>query len=124
MLWLEELHRITAPNAVVVLTTQGEEVMRLILNGEREGVFPPSELLRTQVETIRQSGFGFFPYRRLVPADPDASNPFESWDLETYGAAFVLESYISEKWTRYFDLLAYEVAPDGWQDFVVLRRRS
>jgi hypothetical protein len=106
-----------------VLTTQGEAVIRLILSDERPSVFPPKELLTMQLDSIRQRGFGFFPYHALLPADPRGANPFDSWNLEAYGATFVLESYIRKEWTPYFDVVAYEVAPDGWQDFVILRRR-
>jgi len=120
--WLQELRRITAPGAVVVLTTQGMKVMQLISNGERDGVFPGRAVLTPAVSGIVSRGFGFFPYRHLEPADPQAANPFKSWDLESYGAAFVLDPYVRKNWTRWFDLVDHAPAPDGWQDYVVLRR--
>ena len=120
--WLRELHRITTPGAVLVLTTHGEEVIRLLLTGERDVGVPSKERLAKEVDRIRARGFGFFPYERLKLRDARNQNAFEDWDLAAYGIAFVLESYVREHWTEYFDVVDHRPAPDGWQDFVTLRR--
>jgi SAM-dependent methyltransferase len=124
LLWLEELHRITAPGAILVVSTQGERVMRLILDGEREGLFPPKERLAESLSAIHANGFGFFPYETLQPTDDRNRDAYARWPLDSYGAAFVLEPYIRDRWGQLFDVLEHRAHPDGWQDFTLLRRRE
>ena len=121
--WLDELARITSPGAVLVLTVQGEEVARRIMAGELNDPSLPSEVLGASLETIRQRGFGFFPYRKLKHRDGRNIQAFADWDLESFGNTFILQPYVEEHWTRDFELVDYRPAPDGWQDYVVLRRR-
>jgi SAM-dependent methyltransferase len=121
--WLKDLLRVTVPGAVLVLTTQGQEVMRRILAGECESQFPPTAVLRPALERIQSTGFGFFPYRTLQPSDDKNRNAFAQWNLNAYGSTFILETYVRSRWSQFFDVVSYLPAPDGWQDFVTLRRR-
>ena len=122
LLWLEELHRITAPGAILVVSTQGEQVMRLILDGQRDGMFPPKERLEESLRAIHENGFGFFPYETLQLNDDRNRAAFERWPLDSYGAAFVLEPYIRDRWGALFDVIDHRAHADGWQDFTILRR--
>jgi hypothetical protein len=54
--------------------------------------------------------------------DRDNQDHFRAWDLEDYGSTFILEPYIRRHWLARFELLAIHESPDGWQDYVVLRR--
>jgi SAM-dependent methyltransferase len=121
--WLDEIARITKPGAAVVLTTQGHHVVDELMS-RRANEFPPPELLAKRLPELERTGFAFFPYRRLRFRDPENVAHFEEWDLERYGSTFILEPYIRRHWTRHFDLVAHHAAPDDWQDYVVLRRRS
>ena len=121
--WLEELHRITRPGAILVLTVQGRHVIDLVLSGDRELGEPSTDELRARMPDIEQSGFGFFPYRKIESRNPDINAVFDRWDLEQYGNAFILEPYIRKSWAKLFEIHAIHFAPDEWQDYVVLRRR-
>lgn len=121
--WLAELARITRPGAAVVVTIHG----RHVIDGITSGRFPPgastaTELTRRLPE-LEASGFTFFPYRKLRFRDHANVQHFASWDLQEYGDAFVLERFVREHWTKWFELVALHEAPDAWQDYVVLRRR-
>jgi SAM-dependent methyltransferase len=124
LLWLEELQRITAPGAILVVSTQGERVMQLILDGERDGLFPPKERLAVSLSAIHANGFGFVPYETLQLSDVRNRDAYGRWPLDSYGAAFVLEPYIRDRWGRLFDVVDHRAHPDGWQDFTILRRRG
>jgi SAM-dependent methyltransferase len=121
--WLAELARITRPGAALVLTVHGRHVIDEIVSGRRAHANPtPQALARANAE-LEQHGFAFFPYRELRFRDRENKRFFASWDLEEYGDTFVLERYVREHWTRWFEVVALHEAPDDWQDYVVLRRR-
>ena len=121
--WLEELHRITMPGAVLVLSTQGERVMRTIMDHEREDLFPCRQRLAAALDVIQSKGFAFFPYVTLQMTHARNRTAFANWPSQAYGSAFVLEPFIRERWGRWFEIVEYRQSPDGWQDFTILRRR-
>jgi hypothetical protein len=120
---MEELHRITVPGAVLVVSTQGQQVMRTILDTDRKDLFPSKESLASALDAIHSKGFGFFPYEKLQMTHARNRNAFANWPLPEYGAAFVLETFIRETWGRWFEVVEHRLSPDGWQDFTILRRR-
>jgi len=121
--WIEELARITAPGALVVLTTGGHRLVEHWLAGRPDPVPTPAEL-RLRLPEFEERGFLFFPYEKLEISDPQNESFFGEWDLSQYGMTFILEDYIHRHWLDSFQLVSFEAAPDDWQDFVVLRRRG
>jgi SAM-dependent methyltransferase len=122
--WLAELARITRPGAALVLTVHGRHVIDEITSGRRFHANPTAEALQRALPELERRGFAFFPYRKLRFRDRENKRFFASWDLEEYGDTFILEPYVRERWTRWFEVVALHEAPDDWQDYVVLRRRT
>jgi len=121
--WLEELHRISCPGAILVLTTAGRKVIEKVISGQFDMGSPSPEELQAQLAEIELKGFAFFPYKKMPSKVPENQSFFESWDLEEYGNTFILEPYIQNSWTDLFDLIELYPSPDDWQDFVVLKRK-
>ena len=122
--WLAELARITRPGAALVLTVHGRHVINEIVSGRRAHANPTAEALARVLPELERNGFAFFPYRKLRFRERENKRFFASWDLEEYGDTFILERYVHERWTRWFEVVALHEAPDDWQDHVVLRRRA
>ncbi|TAJ04421.1 MAG: class I SAM-dependent methyltransferase [Planctomycetota bacterium] len=116
--WLCELHRITRPGAVLVLTVQGVRCWQRFQAGDfaRAGL-PAHAVMERDFERLRRDGFVYYPYGDGRPwvGGADAS--------DQYGMTFVLESYVRERWSEWFEVVAYRAAVSDWQDHVVLRRR-
>lgn len=120
--WLRELHRITRPGGIVVLTVAGKRVLEEILSGRRDEGRPSATEVRAKLYNIEQVGFHFFPYEAIDTQDPRTHHHFDSWDLQEYGLTFILEPYIRSRWSQLFHIITVDVAPDDWQDYVVMRR--
>ena len=69
-----------------------------------------------------ERGFAFFPYRTLTLGDRRNQKHYDTWDLAEYGLAFVLEKYVRREWATLFEVVQVREAPDGWQDYIVLRK--
>ena len=120
--WLEELHRIAKPEAVIVVTVQGSHVVEAILENRWQGGFPPANKLRSSLGEIAERGFGFFPYGALL--FPDSQRTYvDALGREEYGSTFILERYVRSHWSELFEIVTFDEAPDAWQDYVVLRPR-
>jgi SAM-dependent methyltransferase len=120
--WLEELFRITRPGAVVVLTIQGRRVIdKMIARGSPSDI-PSSAELRRDLPRILKDGLAFYPFRKLTLQNERNQQHFDEWDLEQYGSTFILPHYVHDRWTDLFDVVSLHLAPDDWQDYVVLRR--
>lgn len=98
--WLEELERIAQPGAVVLATLHGYE---------RWKTFPPDVQAK-----IKKDGMAFVPM-------PFWKGIFSDW----YQNAYHSEEYVREKFSQYFEVRAYlPLGLDGYQDIVVLEKRS
>jgi hypothetical protein len=103
-LWLSEFHRISAPHAIVLLTTLGEHA------AVRAGLTP--EVFAQVVA----AGSAF--YRTENPIDDALGN------TGYYGTMFMTHEEIRRKWSRWFSVDRIIPAYVGnHQDLVVLRRR-
>ena len=114
--WLEELHRITEPGGILVLTTAGRRCVSEIL-GPRAAQFPfPTAAQLRQAQPRLEAGeYLFFPYDFAVKTLPTEMAP-------QYGMTFMYPEYIRHHWTDLFELVAAHEGPSGWQDYNVLRR--
>ncbi|MEE9391096.1 MAG: class I SAM-dependent methyltransferase [Planctomycetota bacterium] len=123
-MWLAEIQRILKPGGWAILTTQGRHVGKVILNGERSHPFPNAKTLKPEWKRFESEGFLFFPYGEVSSNLAENSEFFGEWDLEAYGSTFVSPAYVERVWTEFLDLQALHEAPDAWQDFVVLQKRT
>lgn len=121
--WLAELRRITRPGGVVVLTVHGRRVVEEIVSERVLVGSRTAARLRPLVPTLASAGFAFVPYENLTLTHGENTSFFQSWDLDLYGDAFILESYVRRHWAEFFEVVAHLEAPEEWQDYVVLRRR-
>ena len=118
--WLAEIARITAPGAVVVLTTHGRQCAEEFARGNvAQFPFPAAERVRADLPVLEATGFLFYPYSVV----DNVSLPVEDRALGLHGVAFTLEPHIREHWLAHFELVALHEAPRGFQDEVVLRRK-
>ncbi|MBI1388413.1 MAG: methyltransferase domain-containing protein [bacterium] len=115
--WLAELARLLKPGGLAALTVQGRAVAEAVLSGAANLGVPSRETLRGGLARLEESGFLFYPYQALGETDARELDPAR------YGNAFILKPYIERRWTEAFDLADYLPAPDGWQDYVILKRR-
>lgn len=120
-LWLEEMQRITRPGAVLVFTTQGNQMIDMVLKGANPGMLAP---LQQRLPQIERESFAFLPYKKLRFQRDENTEHFSQWNLNEYGDTFILKPYIETHWTRYFDLVAHKEPVEHGQDVVILRRRS
>lgn len=112
--WLAELRRISKPNATVILTVQGTHCARRFAEGDAFGMtFPAAEVVQRDLPRLAEDGFVYYRY----PAMPDVPASI----TDSQGMTFVTERFVRAEWSQWFDVVAYDVAPSGWQDFVVLR---
>ena len=103
-LWLSEFHRISAPHAIVLLTTLGEHA------AVRAGLTPE------EFAQVVAAGSAF--YRTENPIDDALGN------TGYYGTMFMTHDEIRRKWSRWFSVDRIIPAYVGnHQDLVVLRRR-
>ncbi|MDP8243546.1 MAG: class I SAM-dependent methyltransferase [Candidatus Hinthialibacter antarcticus] len=114
--WRDELHRICKPGAVVVLTLQGNNVVRSITTRVRDLGTPSAQQLERDAGKFQQEGFLFYPY-------PAQSESETSWmNACQYGNTFFSEAFARTFWSAGFDGVEYLPAPDDWQDYIILRR--
>jgi SAM-dependent methyltransferase len=102
MSWLNELHRITKPGGVALLTVHGEDKAR-------------SDVSPQEFEQFTSDGFL---YRQATVLETVDGLP------SFYQVAFHSERYIREAWTNLFDVLSYITHGCMYaQDLVILRAK-
>lgn len=121
--WLRELRRVAKPGCVLVLTVQGRRVLALARDGSRPDVMPNVVDRVLAADLAETEGFLFVPYGSAGAMDARNRRFFKKWDLDAYGSTFILEPYVRRVWGELFEVVNYIEAPDGWQDYVVLRKR-
>jgi SAM-dependent methyltransferase len=106
--WLEELHRVTAPGGIVVLTTHGPAQLEITEDAMRGAGDDPA-LLRGELE---RQGISF------IANDVNTGSTHQSWYRSTFHAPW----YVFEHWTRWFNMRAYFPLGSSIQDLVILQR--
>jgi len=120
--WLEDLHRVTKPGAVVVVTVQGLRVLEKMIARDLPYDVPTAGELRRDLDRIHAEGFAFYPYAGMKFGDRENQRFYDAWDFDEYGTTFILDRYFRSRWTDLFHVVSWNPAPDDWQDYVVLRR--
>lgn len=99
-LWLSELHRVTQPDGLIVLSVHGEAAL-------------PAKAWEIR-DRLEQDGIAFSEHS--LPSD----GPLPDWYQSTWHAPW----YVFEHWGRWFEIRAYlPGAALGFQDHIALRRR-
>jgi SAM-dependent methyltransferase len=101
--WLREMARIVRKDGIVIASVHGPFTHLQLPPGDARQVSADGFLYRTgQTGKLKLDGLPDF-----------------------YQTAYTTEKYIRERWSEYFDIIAYkEKAIAGYQDAVVMRRRG
>jgi SAM-dependent methyltransferase len=118
--WLRELHRVTRPNAVFVLTVEPPRFLHFVaaLTGAEEHPWYKvlsrhSAAARSAIPKMEAGEFVFI---------PTGSGPFRPADA--YGQAIVTPTWLQAAWSGLFDIAEFIDDPARfWQAAVVARRR-
>jgi SAM-dependent methyltransferase len=117
--WLSEMHRILAPQGVLIATTHGLATLEIIKDSvQHQQMFNLDRQSAIEmIENFRAKTFVFYRYDQATLGMAKAG--------EEYGNAFIHPDYIYEKWgTEGFEVL--DCLPGGlrgFQDVVILRRK-
>jgi len=119
-LWLEEIHRVLAPQGVFLATTSGLRVLETTRDSALHQEMFKVNRQRTEelIAELPDRKFIFLPYDQGILEAADAG--------EEYGNTFIHPSYLQQHWGgRGFEVLRHIPAGlRGWQDVVVLQRRQ
>lgn len=108
--WMAELHRITQPGGVLLLTLHSTPQWNQAAHDMAQGG-EPVEPLRAALE---QHGVVFIADDHFV----GSTHP------DFYHTTFHAPWYVFEHWTQWFDLAAYVPLGSDTQDLVIMRRRA
>jgi SAM-dependent methyltransferase len=119
ILWLDEMHRILAPQGLFIATTHGFPALNIIKGSAVHQQMFKMDRARTEtlIEELPEKKYIFLHYDENLLAAAQAG--------EEYGNTFIHPSYIEQRWDdRRFKFLRHLPAGlRGWQDVVVLQRR-
>lgn len=121
--WLAELARVLRSGGLAVLTVHGQRAIARWLSGDVASTTPDAKTLRRDLPRLEREGFLFYPFGALDSVHDANERYWDSMDRSLYGNVFLTRAHIAREWLHQFELVAYEEAPDDWQDYVVLRRR-
>ncbi len=108
-LWLAELHRITRPGAMLLLTVEGTATWNRTRQAS-ERIGEPTDRWSDELES---RGILFIADDHFV----GSTHP------DFYHSAIHAPWYVFEHWTRFFDLAAYLPEGSDTQDLIMLKRR-
>jgi SAM-dependent methyltransferase len=109
-LWMAELHRITRPDGVLLLTLHSTPQWNAAIHDMQQG----GERVDHLRATLEQKGILFIEDDHFI----GSTHP------DFYHTTFHAPWYVFERWTKWFDLAAYAPLGSHSQDLVVMRRRA
>ncbi len=118
--WRAELARVLKPGGVLIATTHGETALAKFA---AEPALQERFRIAGSDAAALAAGFAARPFA-FVPYDADVLAKARAGDV--YGTTFVHPSYVARRWNDAgLEVLAHRPAAlRGWQDVVVLRRRT
>jgi SAM-dependent methyltransferase len=108
--WMAELHRVTQPGGVLLLTVHSLPQWNQAISDMENGGEPVDHLRAT----LERDGILFISDDHFI----GSTHP------DFYHTTFHAPWYVFEHWTRWFDVAAYVPLGSDSQDLVVLRRRA
>ena len=105
-----------------MITVMGSHCARLVRDQLRVFPHPEPAVMLEAFPRLEAGAFLFFPYGSLTFHHQSNNEHFSKWDMSAYGSTYVPEAYIRQHWKQWFDVVSWQQAPDGWQDYVTLRR--
>ena len=107
--WMAELHRITRPDGVLLLTLHSTPQWNKAISDMENG----GERVDHLRSTLEQQGILFISDDHFI----GSTHP------DFYHTTFHAPWYVFERWTQWFDLAAYVPVGSDTQDLVIMRRR-
>ena len=103
-MWLTELRRVLKPNGIAVVTVNsnsalayGSASLPFVSDWQRDGIYFPGH--NTNIDEVID-------------------------DHEYYTDTFHTHKYVVEHWSKFFEVLAIHEMVFGYQDAVILRKRT
>ena len=121
--WIDEAARLVRPGGALVVSYFGARVVERWVGGEAPGGSPKPETLQEDLPRLREEGALYFVLPPCMSAHPENVDWARHEDASQLGVTFLTREFIERAWTRSFELLEILEAPDGWQDYAILRRR-
>jgi ubiquinone/menaquinone biosynthesis C-methylase UbiE len=116
--WLSEMHRVLAPQGILIATTAGISTLELIRDSvAQQQMFKlDRSVVVDNIGRLKEERFIFCNY------DPDTLNMAKAG--EEYGIAFIHPDYLYEEWgSADFEVVDFlSGGLHGYQDIVILRR--
>lgn len=113
--WLRDIHRMLKPGGILLATVHSSDAIDTQRGDPRMDGRVDFDALEKEVN---ETGYSFAPIYVNQWAPP------EEVDGTHFGQTFISESYIRSNWSSLFDILEISPAAPGWQDMVVLRKKS
>lgn len=120
--WVEECARLLRPGGVLVACFLGSRAIQRWLSDESPASSPTPAVLRGELARLREEGALFFPAPPAETQLPENLAWARSVDASLQGTCFLTRERVERTWTRRFSLVEILEAPDGWQDYAILRR--
>ncbi len=121
--WLTESARVLRPGGLLVASFLGSHAVQRWIQGDSPSTAPTPAELRAELPRLRAEGQLFFPSPPIESSWEQNLAWAASLDTQHTGTTFLQPEFVAREWARAFTLLAHVEAPDGWQDYAVLRRR-
>jgi SAM-dependent methyltransferase len=121
--WLTESARVLRPGGLLVASFLGTHAVQRWIQGDTPSTAPSPAELRAELPRLRAEGHLFFAAPPIEASCEENLAWAASVNSQRVGTTFLQPEFVAREWTSSFTLLAHVEAPDGWQDYAVLRRR-
>ncbi len=120
--WVEECAGLLRPGGLVIACYLGACAVQRWLSADSPSSAPTADELRRELVRLRDEGVLYFPAPSPESAWPENAAWVRSADPSMLGTCFLTREHVERSWTRRFSVVEILEAPDGWQDYAILRR--